>query len=762
MSKLRYGMGAACALLFGGLLASPETHAQETSASAPSTGSLAEKSLTELQEIVVTAQKRETRAQDTPLTVTSVSGDMLQQRNVQTLQDMQPLLPGVQIGKEQAALDITVRGISNGTAQKLGEPSVALHQDGVYTTSPNAFFFDIDRIETVYGPPGTLYGRNATAGAINIISNRPEHRWSAGADLTLGNYNSTIFQGFANAPVGSKYAFRLSGYMESRDGYNLDTYADGSRPGSDDAKNQAARVQFLAEPNSDVSFILRAGVSHIGGIGGGDAPSVTTQVASNGSVIAPDPNSLKQLSPGEIQTNQDNPRAFPTYRDTVTRVSEQGISGQLQWRNLAGMTLDYIGGMDWISAGGSAGAQLLPNSALAQIDYAPDRQFSQELRLSSGTAGRLDWIAGVFYYDQRAATSENVQINDPNNPFSSIQIFVPESAARSEAVFGNAGYRIVDSLRLSVGVRQNWDHKVENATSIINVRPAYQPFFGQQIVSTTPPEDQNAFFHHFDWKGGLDWQAGRNHLLYASYSTGYKAGGINSSGAPKIDYGDERIFAVEVGSKNTFLHKRLQLNLAAFGYNYHNFQVITANPQTLQSFVDNAATMHIRGVDLSGTGVVVHGLKLYGSVEYLEAKFGQGTAIFDEDTSSLVDVSGQRPKSAPAWSGSAGLEYGRDIEALRGTLYARADEYWVGSKSNLSYAPVLDLSGERQDVQGGYGRTDLSLTYRDFQEHYYAAAFVDNLSGKDVRVGYSNIDSGFARFDYAAPRTYGLKFGVKY
>lgn len=748
----------------------------------------------QLQEVVVTAQKRATRVQDTPATIAAVSGEALKDRHVQTLQDLQPLVPGVQIGKEQSGVDVSIRGISNGTAQNLGgNPSVAFHQDGVYTTSPNGLFFDISRLEVAYGPQGTLYGRNATGGAINVITNAPVHVWEGGVNYTQGNYNSQVVESVVNVPIGRDYALRAATYWEGRDGYNINTSNNQSRPGSDDARRDAARLQFLADFTPDLSLTLRGGASHIGGIGGGEAPSVSTQVyGCTPNPCAPAQASVLQLTQQQIQANEQNPRAFPTYLDGLTRVTEEYGSASLQWRNLwGGATLDSITGVDWVDAAGSKSAQYLQFAGeRASINQAYNRQTSQEIRLASPTNQRWDWLLGLYYYESSASADIDIAIHDLVNPFSDIRERVPKEREHSQAIFGQFGYKPFSSLHLTLGLRQNWDRKYiedEGITTIGNGALPPLPTLPGVVVpvpglppgilppGTLPPavglpvpqeiytDHLSAAFPHFDWKAGAEWKLSRNNMLYGFVATGYKAGGINKTNVPAPQYTyyrDESILASEVGSKNAFFHKHLQANLQLFDYDYRDFQVISeaagsSGAGGLNTFIDNAAKMSLRGGDVDMLARV-GGVKVHVGAEYLAASFGAGTMLYDPDTGKLADVSGLRPKSAPQWSGNLGVEYTFDMDTW-GAITAKADNYFVATKNNLSYSPVVDANGTRQDQQGAYSRTDISLTFRDAHENYSLGAFVNNLSNQNVRVGYSAIDAGFARFNYASPRIYGVR-----
>ena len=210
-----------------------------------------------LEEIIVTAQKRETALQETSATIVALSDNALSERSVVGLEDLHGVLPGAAVGTDELGLELTIRGVSNGAGQT-GEPSIAFHSDGVYSTVPTALFYDLERLEVIYGPQGTLYGRNATGGALNAISNKPQaDEFYGNIEHTIGNYSRNLTKAMVNVPVlKDVLALRAAGVIEGRDGYSTNSLTN-ERAGKIDDRS-STRISLGYTPSENLTLIVRA------------------------------------------------------------------------------------------------------------------------------------------------------------------------------------------------------------------------------------------------------------------------------------------------------------------------------------------------------------------------------------------------------------------------------------------------------------------------------------------------------------------------
>ncbi|MDE2220685.1 MAG: TonB-dependent receptor [Gammaproteobacteria bacterium] len=571
-----------------------------------------------LEEIVVTAQKRSEDLQKTALAVSAVTGDTLKKAGVVDAQGLTDVVPGVEVGQNNSNTTFAIRGISSGTDATLGDAAVAFHLDGVFEGRPAAasgLFYDIQRVEVLRGPQGTLYGRNATAGAVNVVTNRPSFDGYQGdVAVETGSQSELRTEGMFNAPVNGEFALRLAAQTLRHGGYLSNGY--------DDADDHAARLQALWRPSNKVSLLVYGDYFHQGGVGKGLTElGRVTQCDLN-------PASPTYAQDCTINTAQD-PGPWASWQTSNATnkgyLSPPGYTDNLSWSVHAELTLDlgpvvlteipayHHLRVDYFALGNS-----LDNS-----QYEQEKETSNELRLSSNAESKAKWVLGAFYHDEEQpykqifydnvaggmglgscagvgvpSVSGNPDCLMPGQGVSLVFPY-PTISNPSYAAFGQITYPITAAWRVTAGIRWNHDHKnvVGETDRVYGVTlppgsqdfpytvPATTPFGspnGDQYAGQTiyPGTTEVAIRSNADvtwtkttWKVGLEHDLADNKLIYLNVSTGYKQGGVFSGLPPFNVYRPETITAYEFGSKNRFADNRLQVNADAFYYDYKDYQI---------------------------------------------------------------------------------------------------------------------------------------------------------------------------------------------
>ncbi len=433
---------------------------------------------TAIEEIVVTAQRREENLQKTSVPIDVLSGEQLRNANVLKMTDLSAAVPGLQIGQGAGPIQIYIRGVGDFGSTPINNPAVAANFDGVYVARSQALegsFFDIARVEVLEGPQGTLYGRNASGGAINIITNRPSFDAVSGyGDVEVGNYSLREFQGALNLPVSSDLAVRLAGQAVDRNGYVSPT-------GGDDDKNQAARLQGLWHTDN-VTLLVAGDYAHVGGIGP-DFVVLSNNYAGTGSpytseLSAPAKNYFYAAAatqhlcipggffPGYSVIGNCPPMApypsppFPPgavgpYDSLVAFPSAVPQQDNKFYGASAELTVDF----------GAAQLTVLPAHRVAELDnttfpgsflytsQGTSTANSVEARLG-GTSSSLKWVGGLYYFKEIYDSNENINAGliQDNSP-------VTGQSTRSEAAFGQVTFSITPATRLIAGARYTSDHK---------------------------------------------------------------------------------------------------------------------------------------------------------------------------------------------------------------------------------------------------------------------------------------------------------------
>ncbi|MCB2013478.1 MAG: TonB-dependent receptor [Sphingobium sp.] len=710
-----------------------------------------------LEEIVVTAQKRATNLQDTPIAISAFTGETMEDRGIDDISNLQSYVPNLHIGSEQDGFKISLRGIGLQGTTSINDSGVAFYIDNFYVSRPAggaAVFYDIDRIEVLRGPQGTLYGRNATGGVVNVIPKTPQHNFEGQVGASYGSRNLWEVRGVLNVPVGDIAAARVSAVYTEEDGYvkNL-SGAPGTQDFFGTNGDLTLRGQFLLGSPEDVEVLVSGSHMKLKGSGvamqflerniGGPPPAQ----ALLATVPAEDPDPLK--------TSNDAPSSNTT---EMTMTS-------------ARITKDFGGAEAVVQLGG-----LWQNSDLRQdFDGSPvnvsrfrkteeTEAFSAEARLASTGSGPFSWIVGGYYYTEDTYIKRVVNLFGlgGGNVIQLPNFDLDEwGKSSTRAVFGSATYSLMPTFRVTAGGRYTKDKKSGTKRTNLN--------FGAPLPADTP---QDAGFSKFTWKAGLEWDAARDVLVYASISSGYKAGGFNISSDGSL-YDPEKIIAYEFGVKSDLFDRRVRLNLDSFYYDYTDMQLTTLGTygptNAPGQFTVNAGKSRIYGLELDGQFKVTSGLLLMASYAYTNAKFTELCNIDPRMPANLDPVCTTRGQPG------ALLDDNRVPYVARHTFNIGATyDVDLGSAGELTLAVnhnrhskffLREFNDPAVDIVGSNGKTDITVTYKVGETGLKVTGYVTNLED-DVEKTNIYISPGFvgvnATTAYTKPRTFGVRADYRF
>ncbi|KRA63842.1 hypothetical protein ASD79_21330 [Caulobacter sp. Root655] len=733
---------AVSVLIFAGL-----AQAQSTpSAPAGATGSSIE-----IEEVVVTAERREQTAQRTALAITALSADQLQRQGVRTATDLTTVTPGIQIGTVGGSVEISVRGIGSTNNTEVGDPAVAFNVDGVYMARPRSaagLFFDLDRVEVLRGPQGTLYGRNATAGSLNVITKKPTDAREATAEVELGNFSLVRASGALNVPISDKVKARGAFQISKRDGYTDNAPANDYN----DEDALAMRLHVLFEPTDNFTLLLSG--DYFRNDRNGSASTPLGQYSAGGdpyaSAISVKGHSLQKNYGFAAQADWKLPFGVLTYLGSVRKDIVH---------TLAGAQRNYTFGTTRPSNRCEPTIPLGCNTTYFDSD---ERQQTHELRLGNAV-GAFKWVGGLYYFDEK---------NDVYANFYPAVAFVqPDTYADSKAAFAQGTYSFSDRLRGTVGLRYTRDHKGRAGGTYIGLDPSGVCTRPGGITGPVAGSPSGCLLYanlaDFTWKSedykvGVEFDLTPTSLLYASTATGYKAGGYGDGLPPANNkYDPERLTAYEMGVKNRFLDNRAQLNLSAFYYDYKDFQVSAIGVVAGQAstVTVNAPKATLYGGEVEGLLLITENDRLDGSLSYLHARYDDFVlATGDSFSPGRADYSGLTLAKSPEWTFNLGYQHSWRF-SNDGQLSVRIQTHYESAK-NLDYR---NFAVTRQD---SYTKTDLMVTYEAPGGAWSLMAYGRNLEDEAVLVQAAPDAQNANRLGgsgvYAPPRLYGVQLSAKF
>jgi iron complex outermembrane recepter protein len=685
----------------------------------------------QLMEIVVTAQRRSENLQDVPVAVAAVSGVQLEQIGVRDVMDIKVAVPTFNSTSTNGYLTSSIRGVGSIAAGPGVEGPVAVYVDGVYITSPQSAttkLNNIQSVEVLKGPQGTLFGRNATGGLLQITTRMPGSTPTGDFNVGYGNYGTWTGSAYLSGPVGDNLFADISVTGSNQDdgwGTNLATGEDVYR----ENYSFAVRSKWVLEASETTTFTLIGDYSKSRGSMGAfvSLPGRTTSWPPV--AVAPD-------------LGYD-----VNYNITPSRRAEDGgVSLRLE-QELGEITLSSVTAYRESNILHNQDFDFTP-AQIASFSYVtPGHQFSQELQLSSDSSDKFKWTAGLFYYDSEFAYEDFIlNLNFANRSINTNS----KQTSRSYAVYAQATYEILPNTNLTLGGRYTDEKRGERDASL--VVSTFSPAVTAPAVNL-PDSTKNA--SKFTYRASLDHRLSDDVMVYASYNRGFKSGGFNLGNPAFSSYDPETLDAIEVGLKADLLDRRLRLNIAGFDYRYDNVQVQRIGNGTIG--IVNGASAHVYGLDADLTAVLADGLTLTSGIGWISPEFDSfpGCAVGSPNggvpvSSVGTECAGNQIALASKFVGNVGINYVTDF--ADGELTASGNLYY---NSGFFFEPDNYI---RQDSYALFGA---SLNWRS-EDGYSIGVFGKNLTNERVLTFAATQINGNQVGMFAEPRTYGVTIGFDF
>lgn len=714
-------------------------HAQQAAEEAP------------VQEIVVTAQRRAESVQDIPIAIQAVGGEQLTQAGVQQISQLSALTPSFVFSQTGPEPTLSLRGIGGELAQIAGEPSVSLSLDGVPLLRQQYFlgaFFDVERVEVLRGPQGTIAGRSSTGGAVNIVTRRPT--WSTEGEVwaTYGNLDTINIGAFASGPViDGKLAAHFAVEHRHQDGYVKSTVTGQRYGGKDDI---LARASLLANIGEGSELLLSGDYYK----SNDNSPAyVGLGIASPGVTAVIDPPGFGSVSYFDPESGRAAIAGLgPNERELFT-AKNYGFNLQGSFELGADTTLKTVTGYRKLE--GNQRYESIRSAILINPIYTPYRQdqFSQEISLTSSIGPDFDWLLGGQYLDEDASEdTSTIYLSGLAGP-----VFAPPIGTtltvydrirlRSYAVFGQAQWRFAPSWQLTLGGRYTRDRKIYSGDLAI---PAETPAIPGITI------DRRDSWSSFTPRAALDWKPGNDVTVYASVAKGFKAGGFGTAGQliPGFaSFAPETVWNYEVGIKSQWFDRALTANVTGFWADYKNLQFpFFIAPATV---IRNAGKARVRGIEAELAAHPATGLDLAFNATYLDAEYldfvaadpsRPPTSIFGTPVPGVAQTAAQLagnslPK-APKISLTANATYRVAVGGDRAIVLHGDMKY----QSKIHFSPFENS----YESQGGYAIVNLRATF-EANEHLSLSLFGRNIFDRNYFVSRVALGSNLAGIDPRLP-----------
>ena len=649
---------------------------------------------TSVEEVTVTAQRRSENLQQVPVAVTAFTPRTLDDRQITNVRDAAAQIPGIMIqtttGVSNAAR-IFLRGVGQDNAGLLFDPAVGVYVDGVYYARiMGAFFdfFDLDRVEVLRGPQGTLYGRNTSGGAIKIETKKPTYDLSAAGDIAYGSFNRIDVRGYISGPiVDHTLAASLSVLTRERDGTMSDPYYDRKINNRD---YQAVRGKLLFTPND--KFEVVAGIDYIHDRSDAFVP---TPISNFGTAVDPLATPNRDLFTSELKGVQF--QKLDTYGITVNAkydlnpITLSSITGYRFLRNPLAVPVIYVGGSALAGTGITSGTSFDVH----------DETISQEFNAAFEST-KLKGVAGIYYFSEDGRDFE--YLYGTNN-----QRFRKNEAY---AAYAQGSYDVLEHVSLIGGLRYT-DEKVN-----------YQQWYF--AIQNTPQAPLAKEFYALTPKIGAEWQFMDQGQAYFTWTKGFKSGGFSAIAPSALfpnsrPYNPEKVDSYEVGVKFQGFDNRLRANVALFRAEYAGLQLPVFLPGTISSYTSNAAGAQVQGIEFEPTWYVTPELQLYGNLAVTTSKYTSAFPGFNP-FNQLVDLSDRKLKGTIPTKYLIGATYDPALK-IKGNVRLNAslshtDTYPNNTNNSpLVYTTATDL-------------VDLSVSYTTDDGHWTVTAEGKNVTDK--------------------------------
>jgi iron complex outermembrane receptor protein len=713
------------------LVFSHPAQSAESETSAAGAGSAA------LDEIIVTAQKREETLLKVPVAVSVLSQDALRDQGVVSLQDLGSTVPDVDIKTLgfTDAIQISVRGITNSDFNESGNPAVATYIDGFYVGRSEGLggaLYDLQRVEVLRGPQGTLYGRNSTGGNVNIITADPQPSFGASADVSYGNYSDLQAHAMVNVPISDTLTIRGAFMSHQSNGY-YDTLGTTQR-GYGAADDHAGRLTILWKPSDNFQWRLSADDFVSNG-----TPGLNIATGPNGKPL----DGLPVLDQPTLD-----------HLEPYNHLDNFLIRSKMDWQLNDRFSLAYIAGYQDLKF--QAQVTLGPN-VLDSLRRDPFQSYSHEIDLNFDY-GAFKNTAGANYFNLSTSSPDTFRILAAGLSYGLAR---PDRVnTNAWGIFDQATFSVSDSLRIIGGLR--YSSETQHALGAlsyfcpISLFPnaslsQYGSLFGPGCTTSTVIP-AGGTWSNINWKAGLEYDLSNHTSSYLTATTGFKSGGANIGfNTPVPNFSPEKVISYELGIKTRLLDDRVSLNTAIFYENYTDLQVTQLTQYS--TITENAAGAHIYGIENEATWRVTKHDEFSGFLDYLQATYTKYQNAVDELSGAIYpSLAGNHLPNSPVVS--LKLQYLHNFDLHNGgTLTPSVWTYWQSTNYLREFNEPID----RVDA---YSKTDANLTYVDPSKHWKIQGYVHNLENNLIRNGAFTAGEYFSSYD--APRTFGALISYQY
>jgi len=726
-----------------------------------------------LEELIVTAQKRDESVQEVPITVNAYSNNDLDVLGVYETGDLGLAVPGLEVGNSagtNSQLILFMRGAGLNDFNTNNAGPIGIYSDEVYVSSPalSPFqLFDAERVEVLKGPQGTLYGRNTTGGAVKFITKKPTRETKIAGKWRISSFNTNVVEGSASGALSDTVSARVAATKIDSDGYGTNL-VDGSDTNGTDSSAYRASIKY--EPNEKFSVLANIHGAKVNSQATSRSPlgtldPVTRQACDNQRILAGECVDLAGYrAPDDVHDGNFN---------EVDNIDLDSIGAYIQAEyEFANATFTSVTAYDEISRTLPTEIDGGPSSLLA-LDFGVESDtLSQELRLT-GSTDRIDWHAGAFYLTETINQNQTVDLfrsfraltggrADPFGEATGAPIYFSRSLnvqdLESKAIFGQASYALNDYLNVTLGGRYT-----DETRTFSSVTQLEEPeTFGPEPIVAASFEDLETSDDAFSYRVALDYKPSDNTLVYASASRGFKSGGFNGGflslnpdeARQQLDpYAPEFVNAYELGFKSDLFNYKLRLNAAVFLSDFEDLQVFTlANSGGGVALVlDNASDAQAKGVEFDATAILGNNWKFALNAVFMDSELKDfRQAITGQD------FSGNRIAQTPETSLTGILSYTRGL----------SNGAKISAQSSVAYKSDLFFSTENDPLaaQEAYTLVNARLAYTSASENWTLAAYVSNLTDEEYLTNVNNVRNVISSYGriFGRPRSIGLELSFDF
>ena len=684
----------------------------------------------QLEEVIVTAQKRGENLQNVPISVLAVSNEQLAESHIQNTADLQSVIPGYTYFDTGGYAQPHLRGVGTVANGPGVENPIALYVDGVYYSAMSASTFalnNIEQIEVDRGPQGTLFGRNATGGLIQITTRDPSQNFEGDAGIGYGDYQTATGSLYVTGPIiKDSIAADFAAFFQNQEqGFGRNLYTGNEVNFS---QNASLRSKWLFTPSSDTQIKIVLDYSH--------------DKFTPAWVPAPGTTPLG----GSPYTGPT--QGLDGYEDPWGLREEGGVSVRLQqelgWAQFVSLTAYRRSSLD-VSFDGS----LVPSYAyLANISInEPHTQATQEFQLLSPADSSIKWVAGAYLFYSQGQYDPISVTGGLIAPLSYINNYSVQWA-RSPAIYGQATKELTPGTNLTLGLRYTQEERSIEASQVLGL-------IGGGLAAPTAYDSEHETFRKPTWRVSLDHKFADQLLGYVSYNRGFKSGGYNDDTVPTSKYAPETLDAYEIGTKTDLFSHRLRIDLAGFYYDYKNIQAVRY-PAGFE-LIFNGAAAEIYGVDLDLTYAATERLVIKAGVEGLHSDYtsfpnaplsspapGGGTNF------ASFNATGDQVALAPKWTGNVSANY--TISVPIGAVVLSGD---------YAYNNGWFAEPDNRLRQPGYSLANVSTAWKSPDDKLSVRFWIKNLTNKQYLVYLVSQSQGDLG-EYAPPRTFGVMVDRKF